>query len=144
MHSVKLKEAQSIQDHVKNMTEMFNELEIIGNNISDEGRVVYLLASLLESFDVLVTALETISTVPEMETVVKRMLHEEGKVNEKDPRRRTESEGGSYDTEAERKGTMMSTITINLVTYSETVARNRSKGPSFKSITTDPPGQSRQ
>ena len=80
--SVKLKEAQSVQDHVKNMMEMFNELAIIGNNISDEDRVVCLLASLLESFDVLVTGVEANSTVPEMETVVKRLQHEERKLNE--------------------------------------------------------------
>ena len=58
LHSLKLKEGQSVQEHVKNMTEIFNELAIIGDNISDEDRVVYLLASLPESFDILVTALE--------------------------------------------------------------------------------------
>ena len=52
------------------MTEIFNDLAIIGDNISDEDRVVYLLASLPESFDVLVTAVEANLTVPEMETVV--------------------------------------------------------------------------
>ena len=142
--SVKLKEAQSVQDQVKNMTEMFNELESIADKISDEDRVVSLLASLLESFDVLVTGLEANSTVPEMETVVKRLLHEERKLNEKDPSPSTESERASYDTEAQNKGTTMSTSATNLVTYGETVASNRSKRPSFKSITIDPPGQSRQ
>ena len=93
LHSLKLKEAQSVQEHVKNMTEIFNELAIIGDNISDEDRVVYLLASLPESFDVLVTALEANSTVPEMETVVERLLHEERKLKEKDPSSMTESEG---------------------------------------------------
>ena len=93
LHSLKLKEGQSIQEHVKNMTEIFNELAIIGDNISDEDRVVYLLASLPESFDVLVTALEANATVPEMETVMERLLHEERKLKEKDPSITTESEG---------------------------------------------------
>ena len=93
LHSLKLKEGQSVQEHVKNMTEIFNELAIIGDNISDEDRVVYLLASLPESFDVLVTALEANATVPEMETVMERLLHEERKLKEKDPSITTESEG---------------------------------------------------
>ena len=70
LHLLKLKEGQSVQEHVKNRTEIFNKLAIIGDNISDKDRVVYLLAGLLESFDVLVNALEANSTVPEMETVV--------------------------------------------------------------------------
>ena len=92
LHSLKLKEGQSVQEHVK-MTEIFNELAIIGDNISDEDRVVYLLASLPESFDVLVTALEANATVPEMETIMERLLHEERKLKEKDPSITTESEG---------------------------------------------------
>ena len=51
-----LKDGQNVQEHVKNMIELFNELAIVGDNISDEDRVVYLLTSLPESFDVLVTA----------------------------------------------------------------------------------------
>ena len=75
------------------MKEIFNELAIIGNNISDEDRVVYLLASLLESFDIIVTALETNSTVPEIETVLEQLLPENRKLKEKDPSFTTESEG---------------------------------------------------
>ena len=37
--------------HVKTMLEMFNELSIVGDAITDEDRVVYLLTSLPESFD---------------------------------------------------------------------------------------------
>ena len=62
-----LKDGQNVQEHVKNMLELFNELAIVGDNISDDDRVVYLLASLPESFDVLVTALEACTTVPQME-----------------------------------------------------------------------------
>ena len=76
---LKLKEGQSVQEHVKNMMEIFNELAITGDNISDEDRVVHMLASLPESFDVLVTALKANSTVPEMETIVEQLLHEKRK-----------------------------------------------------------------
>ena len=90
---MKLKEGQSVQEHVKNMTEIFNKLVIIGDNISDEDTVVYLLASLPESFDILVNAPEVNSTVPKIETVVERLLHEERKLQEKDPSTTTESKG---------------------------------------------------
>ena len=70
LHSLKLKEGQSIQEHVKNLMEIFNKLAIIGDNISDEDKVVYLLASPPESFGELITALEANSTVPAMEIII--------------------------------------------------------------------------
>ena len=83
LHLVRLREEQSVQEHVKNMTEIFNELAIIGDTISDEDRAIYLLASLPETFSMLVTALEANNEVPKMETVVERLLHEEHKQKEK-------------------------------------------------------------
>ena len=68
-----------MQDHVKTMLETFNELSIVGDAITDKNRVVYLLASLPESFNTLVTALETNPAVPEMEIVIQRSMHEERK-----------------------------------------------------------------
>ena len=40
------------------MSEVFEELAVIGNAISEEDRVIHLLASLPDSCNVLVTALE--------------------------------------------------------------------------------------
>ena len=40
------------------MTEVFDALSVVGDPIKEEDRVVFLLASLPESYDVLVTALE--------------------------------------------------------------------------------------
>ncbi len=40
------------------MTEVFEELSIIGDVVTEEDRVVHLLASLPDSFNVIVTALE--------------------------------------------------------------------------------------
>lgn len=66
------------------MTKLFEVLAVIGNPVSDEDRVVHLLASLPESFNMLVTALEASSeTVPRMETITERLLHEECKMKEK-------------------------------------------------------------
>ena len=68
---------------MKALTEIFNELSVISDNIDDKDRVVYLLASLPESYEMLVTALEANAEVPNMETVIERLLHEEQKLKEK-------------------------------------------------------------
>ena len=64
------------------MTELFNELAVVGDEIQEEDRVVYLLASLPESFNTLVTALEAHEDVPKMEIVTERLLHAERKRKE--------------------------------------------------------------
>ena len=79
LHSLRLKEGDLVQEHVKAMTEIFNELAVIGEEISEEDRVVYLLASLPKSFNALVTALEANADVPRMEIVTERLLNEERK-----------------------------------------------------------------
>ena len=58
------------------MTEIFEELSVIDDTISEEDRVVYLLASLSDLFSVLVTAFEANQEVPRMELVKERLLHE--------------------------------------------------------------------
>ena len=75
-----MKDSESVQEHVKTMLETFNELSIVGNAITDEDRVVYPLASLPESFNTLIIALEANPTVPEMEVVIERLIHEEKKL----------------------------------------------------------------
>ena len=46
-----------MQDHIKSITEVCDELMAIGEVVSEEDHVIYLLASLPE-FNVLITALE--------------------------------------------------------------------------------------
>ena len=76
-----MKDGESVQGHIKAMTELFNELAIVGDAIEEEDRVVYLLAtcSLPDSFNMLVTALEASKDVPKMEGVTERLLHAERK-----------------------------------------------------------------
>ena len=62
---------------------MFNELAVVGDNVSDKDCVVYLLASLLDTFDMLVTALEANNEVLKMETVTERLLYEEQKLTDR-------------------------------------------------------------
>lgn len=72
----------SAQEHIKVMVELFDALSIAGKNIKED-RVVYLLASLPESYSVLVTALEVNEDVPKLEVVIERILHQERKFNDR-------------------------------------------------------------
>ncbi|RXN10626.1 gag-pol poly [Labeo rohita] len=74
----------SVQEHIKVMTETFDALSVVGDHIEEEDRVVHLLASLPDSFNVLVTALEASVDVPKMEVVTERLLHEERKLRDRD------------------------------------------------------------
>ena len=84
-----MKEGESIQGHIKKLTEIFNELAAIEAQLDEEDKVVQLLASLPEAFDTLVTALEANEKVPAMETVIERLLYEERKSKD----RQSESTG---------------------------------------------------
>ena len=83
LHSLRLKDGDSVQEHIKTMTEIFNGLSVIGDTVEDDNRVVYLLASLPDSYNTLVTALEANTEVPKMEVVTERLLHEEHKLKER-------------------------------------------------------------
>ena len=61
------------------MTEVCDELSVVGEPVKEDC-VVYLLASLPESYSVLVTALEASAEVPSLTVVTERLLHEETKV----------------------------------------------------------------
>ena len=79
LYSLKLKEGESVQEHIRKMTEIFEELAVIGDPVKEEDRVVHLLASLPESYNMLVTALEANSEVPQMVVITEHLLHEESK-----------------------------------------------------------------
>ena len=95
LYSLRLKEGESVHKHIRVMTETFNALSAIGDVLTDEDRVVYLLASLPESYNMLVTALEACPEVPEMEMVTERLLHEERKLT-----------GGDFSPESEGEKVM--------------------------------------
>ena len=81
--SLWLKVGESVQKHIKSLTETFESLSVIGDPVSEEDRVVYLLASLPESFSMLVTAFEANAEIPKMEVVTERLLSEERKMKER-------------------------------------------------------------
>ncbi len=83
LYSLQLREGDSVQEHIKTMTEVFEGLSVGGDPVPEEDRVVHLLASLPESYSMLVTALEANPDVPKMEVVTERLLHEERKLKER-------------------------------------------------------------
>ena len=83
LYGLRLKDKEPVQDHVKAMIEIFDELAVIGEAVEEEDRVVHILASLPESFSMLVTALEANTEVPRLEVVTERLLNEERKMKEK-------------------------------------------------------------
>ena len=54
LFSLRLAEGGSVKEHIRFMSEICDELSAIGENVSEEDRVVYLLASLPESYNTLV------------------------------------------------------------------------------------------
>ena len=83
LYSLKLKENEPVQKHIKSMIEIFESLSVVGYVVEEEDRVVHILASLPDSFQMLVTALEASPEVPKLEVVLERLQHEEKKLLEK-------------------------------------------------------------
>ena len=65
---------------------------VIGDKITEEDRMVHLLASLPDSYCVLVTAQEACAEVPKLETVTERLLHEERKLADGESSHRNDGE----------------------------------------------------
>ena len=66
------------------MTELFNNLTAVGDVISEENSVVYLLASLPDSFEAIGTAFDVNKQVKKMEIVADRLLHAKRMYRRKD------------------------------------------------------------
>ena len=84
LYNLKLKDGEPMQKYVKMLTQIFDEPSIIGDSLGEENQVVHLLASLPESYDMLVTALEASPEVPKLEIVTERLLHKETKQRDKE------------------------------------------------------------
>ena len=65
------------------MTEIFEGLTVVGDPVAEEDCVVHLLASSLESYNILVTALEANVVVMKIEVVIERLMHEELKLKDR-------------------------------------------------------------
>ena len=80
---MQLKDGDSVQEHIKAMTVIFEGLSVVGDPVTEEDRVVHLLASLPESYNMLVTALEANVDVPRMELITECLIPEEWKLKER-------------------------------------------------------------
>ena len=77
LYPLQLKSGDSIQEHIKLITETFSPLSVVGDKTTDENRVVLLLSRLPATYSVLVSALKTCVEVPSMEMVIECLLHKE-------------------------------------------------------------------
>ena len=65
------------------MPEIFGDLSVIDDAVNEEDRVVHILASLPESFNMLVALNAQSENVPKWELVTEGLLHEETKLQQK-------------------------------------------------------------
>ncbi len=79
LNRLALPEGEPVAAHVGKMTEIFNQLAVIGEPMEDEDKVIAVLASLPESYAVLVTALEARVEELTMGTLAERLIHDEAK-----------------------------------------------------------------
>lgn len=78
---MKLTDYGSMREYIKRITEIFDELAVVAEAVTDEDKVVYLLAGLPESYDVLVTTLESgTDMIPALESMTEQLLREEQKL----------------------------------------------------------------
>ena len=85
LFTMKLTDCGSMRVYIKRMTEIFDELAVVAEVVTDEDKVVYLLAGLPESYDVFVTILESgTDTIPALESMTERLLREEQKLKGKE------------------------------------------------------------
>ncbi len=76
LNDLRLAEGGSLSDHIKQVTELFSGLAIVGDAVAEEDQVVTLLSSLPRSYDVLVTALEARVDALSMDELKERLHHE--------------------------------------------------------------------
>ena len=90
MTNLKVEDDQPIQKHLKNLSEIFQELAIIGHPVDEEEKVTQVLNSLPTSYDMLVTALEACPEAPRMEDLTEKIMNEERKIKDKEKSRKGE------------------------------------------------------
>ena len=79
LYNLRLSNDGGLQEHLRKMMNIFDEMAVVGNPVEDEDKVICLLSSLPGKFSTLVTALEASDTVPSWDSVVERLLHHESK-----------------------------------------------------------------
>lgn len=76
---LRLSKDGKMQEHLKEMTDLLDEMALVIGPVDQDSRVVRLLASLPQKFDGLVTSLESGENVPKWKVVTEKLLQEEKK-----------------------------------------------------------------
>lgn len=74
LHFFKLKEDGSVQDYNREFTEIVNASAAVGDPLNNQDQVSHLMASLPESYDVLVTLKENNESMPDIDAVTEILL----------------------------------------------------------------------
>ena len=82
--NTKLQPHDTIENHLKRFTEIFDSLAVVGKPMDEDDKVMTVLASLNDKFAMVVTALESLENAPSWEMTTTRLLHEERKMQEKE------------------------------------------------------------
>ena len=93
--TARLAEGGSANDHIKCLTQIFDELAVIEAPVEEDDKVTYLLSSLPESYDVLVTAYDAMDAVPTWTTVVEKVCALDKKKSKKEDEKALTSRSGS-------------------------------------------------
>lgn len=81
----------SLQSHAKLFSETYSNLAAIGEALNNDDKVFYLLCSLPESYDMVVTTIENCGKLPDFQTVLNKLLEHEKKMKERQNEQETET-----------------------------------------------------
>lgn len=83
LYSMKMLEGTAVCEHVRSITELFDNLTAVGDTLKERDRVMIILSSLPKKFDVLITALQSNKEIPTWEEVVEKLTAEEMRQGER-------------------------------------------------------------
>ena len=84
LYSCSMAPNSSICDHIRTITQLFDSLSAVCDNLDDKNRVMLLMSSLPSKFDVLITALQSNKDVPSFEELVEKLNAEEYRQADRD------------------------------------------------------------
>ena len=107
LSALRLTSGGDLENHLKQMTEVMDELVAVDSPVSAEDRVVNLLMSLPPEYEVLVSILGSREDLPNYETVVAALLNEERKMKELAGDKTNQRRGGSISRQEPERPKML-------------------------------------
>lgn len=81
--TLKHNKTEALEDHFHKFDSLIRELESVGSKVEESDEVCYLLLSLNQKYEAVITAIETLNTEITMDFVKSRLLDEEMKIKSK-------------------------------------------------------------